>query len=79
MATEHQKAYAREYYRKNRKRMERYRRAYYAANREAICQRRRARYALDPEFREWDIARHKRKSSTEDAPGSAPTRKEETK
>lgn len=56
--TEEKRAYAREYYQKNKKRLERYRNEYYKANREAICQRKRARYALDPEFRAREIRRH---------------------
>lgn len=62
--TEEQRAYHKAYYAKNKKRIERYRKAYYRANRESICQRKRAKYALDPEFRAYEIQRHKRKRLT---------------
>lgn len=63
---EEKRAYAREYYARNKKRFERYRNEYYKANREQICQRKRAQYALDPEFRARELARHKRKRVTAD-------------
>lgn len=62
---EDMKAWQQAYYRRNRKRILEYNSAYYRRNRERLNAKRRARYYTDPEFRAWDIARHK-KTTTED-------------
>ena len=74
--TEEKRAYAREYYTRNKKRFERYRNEYYRANREQICQRKRARYALDPDFRARELARHRSKRLAAEVRPDSPDGKE---
>lgn len=60
-------AYMRQYYADNKAYIKWYKKKYHAKNREAINARRRAKYANDPEFRKYEIERHrKRKHKEED-------------
>lgn len=52
--------YMREYRRKNLDRIRRYQRLWWYANADRVNAKRRARYYLDPEFRKYDIERHKK-------------------
>lgn len=54
-------AYQKEYQRVNKAYLRRYKHMYYMKHREMILARRRAKYALDPEYRKYEIERHRRK------------------
>lgn len=57
-------AYQKEYQRKNKAYLKWYKKMYYEKNREAILARRRAKYALDPEYRKYEIERHRKGNKT---------------
>jgi len=73
---EEKKAWQREYYRKNRKRIRAYGREYWKRNRERLNAQRRARYYYDEEFRRYDIARHKGKPLTAEVRPASPADKQ---
>lgn len=64
MTPEERAAYMKRYYAENKEYLLKYRKAWYRRNCERISMRRRKRYLTDPEFRRYEIERHKAKKIT---------------
>lgn len=60
MTPEERKVYMHKYYLENKAHLKRYRRAWYLRNAERINYERRCKYYSDPEYRKYDLERHRK-------------------